>query len=146
MGTISQIGQNVGQKSPRPRIGTERKLCMKTLGLALATSVLLCGLALAAPQKNETFTGEIMDSACAKMGSHDAMMKQHPNMKTAKDCTLGCVKAGRKYVLYDSSTKTVYDIDDQKKAEQLAGQKVTVTGNLDAASNTIKVGNIKAAP
>jgi type 1 fimbria pilin len=116
---------------------------MKTLGFALAASILLCGLALAAPQKNGTFSGEIMDSACAKMGSHDAMMKQHPNMKTAKDCTLGCVKAGSKFVLYDSSTKNVYEIDDQKKAEQFAGQKVTITGNLDAASNTLHVTNIK---
>jgi len=55
---------------------------MKTLALAFATSILLGGLALAA-QKNGTFNGEIMDSACAKMGSHDAMMKSHPNMKTA---------------------------------------------------------------
>jgi hypothetical protein len=72
---------------------------MKTLALAFATSILLGGLALAAPQKNGTFKGEIMDRARAKMGSHDAMMKSHPNMKTAKDCTLGCVKAGSQYVL-----------------------------------------------
>jgi hypothetical protein len=116
---------------------------MKTLGLTLATSILLCGLALAAPQKNGTFKGEIMDSACAKMGSHDAMMKQHTNMKTAKDCTLGCVKAGSKFVLYDSSTKNVYEIDDQKKAEQFAGQMVTLNGTLDAASNTIHVASMK---
>jgi len=69
--------------------------------------MLLWGLAFAAPQKNGTFKGEIMDSACAKSGSHDGMMKAHPGMKTAKDCTLGCVKAGSKYVLYDASTKTV---------------------------------------
>lgn len=74
---------------------------------------------------------------------HVSSRPQHPNMKTAKDCTLGCVKAGSKYVLYDSSTKNVYEVDDQKKAEQFAGQKVTVTGNLDAASNAIHVANIK---
>jgi hypothetical protein len=117
---------------------------MKNLIVAFAASMLLWSVSFAAPQKNGTFTGEIMDSACAKMGSHDAMMNQHPNMKTAKDCTLGCVKAGSKYVLYDSSTKTVYELDDQKKPEQFAGQEVTVTGNLDAASKTIHVANIKA--
>jgi hypothetical protein len=52
-----------------------------------------------AAQKNQNYKGEIMDSACAKTGSHDAMMKLHSNMKTAKDCTLGCVKAGSQYVL-----------------------------------------------
>jgi len=86
-----------------------------------------------------------MDSACAKTGSHDAMMKLHSNMKTAKDCTLGCVKAGSQYVLYDASTKTVYQFDDQKKPEQFAGKNVTVTGSLDPASKTIHVTNVKAA-
>jgi hypothetical protein len=67
-------------------------------------------------------------------------------MKTAKDCTLGCVKAGSQYVLYDASTKTVYELSDQKKPEQFAGQKVTVVGKLDKASNTITETNIKPAP
>jgi Protein of unknown function (DUF5818) len=53
--------------------------------------------------------------------------------------------SGGKYVLYDSSTKTVYELDDQKKPERFAGEKVTVTGNLDLASKTIHVANIKAA-
>jgi hypothetical protein len=118
---------------------------MKRFALVWASSVLLWGLAFAAPQKNQTFNGEIMDSACAKMGSHDAMMKSHPNMKTAKDCTLGCVKAGSQYVLYNSATKTVYQLDDQDQPERFAGQKVTVTGSVDAASKTIHVANIKAA-
>src|SRR5713226_5158911 len=106
---------------------------MKTRALSLIATLMFVSLSFAA-QKNQTYTGEIMDSACAKMGSHDAMMKSHPNMKTATDCTLGCVKAGSKYVLYDSSTKTVYELDDQKKPEQFAGKNVTVMGNLDAAT------------
>jgi len=118
---------------------------MKTLGFALAATMVLWGVAFAAPQKNQTFNGEIMDSACAKMGSHEGMMKAHPNIKTAKDCTLGCVKAGSQYVLYDSGTKTVYQLDDQKKPEQFAGQMVMVAGNLDPANGTIHIVNIKSA-
>ena len=57
---------------------------MKALGFTFAGSILLSGLAFAAPQKNQAFRGEIMDSACAETGAHDAMMKSHPNMKTAK--------------------------------------------------------------
>lgn len=98
-----------------------------------------------AAQGGNTFTGEIMDSACAKMGSHEAMMKSHANIKTDKDCALGCVKAGSQYVLYDPSTKTVYQLSDQKRPEQFAGQKVTVTGKLDNASKTITETNIKPA-
>jgi type 1 fimbria pilin len=118
---------------------------MKRIALAFAASMLLWSITSAAQQKNQAFNGEIMDSACAKMGSHDAMMKSHPNIKTAKDCTLGCVKAGSQYVLYNSATKTVYQLDDQDQPERFAGQKVTVTGSLDAASNTIHIANIKAA-
>jgi hypothetical protein len=122
----------------------ERRLCMKMLGLALATSMLY-GLALAAPQQNHAFRGEIMDSVCAETGAHDAMMKSHPNMKTAKDCTQGCVKAGSKYVLYNADNKIVYQLDDQNKPAQFAGQRVMVTGNLDPASGTIHVETIKSA-
>jgi hypothetical protein len=48
-------------------------------------------------------------------------------------------------VLYDASTKTVYQLDDQKKPKRFAGKNVTVTGRFDAASKTIHVANIKAA-
>jgi streptogramin lyase len=80
-----------------------------------------------------------------KTGSHEAMMNSHANIKTAKDCTLGCVKAGSKYVLYNADNKIVYQLDDQKKPGQFAGQMVMVAGNLDPASGTIHVVNIKSA-
>jgi hypothetical protein len=55
------------------------------------------------------------------------------------------VKMGATYVLYNPATKTSYQLDDQKKPEQFAGEKVTVNGSLDAATNTIHVENITAA-
>ena len=117
---------------------------MKSLILPLLAGLMFIAAGLAA-QGSSSLTGEIMDSACVQRGSHDAMMKSHPNMKTAKDCTIGCVKAGAKYVLYDSSTKSVYQLSDQKKAEEFAGQKVTVTGKLDKGTNTIEETNIRPA-
>jgi len=115
---------------------------MKTRGLGLAIALLLFGgMSYAA---NKTYTGEIMDSACAAMGSHEAMMKGNPNM-TAKDCTLACVAHGAKFVLYNPDTNTVYQLDDQKKPEQFAGAKVAVTGTLDDATKTIHVSKIKAS-
>jgi hypothetical protein len=95
--------------------------------------------------QSKAFTGEIMDSSCAKMGSHEGMMKAHPGMKTAKDCTLGCVKAGAKFVLYDSSTKTVYELDDQQKPMAFAGDQVEVRGTLNADTKTIHVTSIRKA-
>src|ERR1700736_4715921 len=99
----------------KPMVGSpllknwRREARMKSLTLSFLAGLMFVAMSLAA-QGSNTFTGEIMDSACAKMGSHDPMMKSHPNMKTEKDCTLGCVKAGSQYVLYDASTKTVYEL------------------------------------
>jgi hypothetical protein len=115
---------------------------MKARILGLAVALLFVGsVGFAA---NKTYTGEIMDSACAAAGSHAGMMKGNPNM-TAKDCTNGCVAHGAKYVLYDADSKTVYQLDDQKKPVQFAGAKVTVTGTLDDATKTIHVARIKAS-
>ena len=117
---------------------------MKSILVSFAAMLALVGVSFAA-QNNNTYAGEIMDSACAVSGSHEAMMKHDPSIKTAKDCTNGCVAHGAKYVLFDSSTKTIYQLDDQKKPMQFAGAKVTVTGTLDDSTKTIHVANIKTA-
>jgi Protein of unknown function (DUF5818) len=91
-----------------------------------------------------SFSGEIMDSMCAGMGGHEQML-QGGKVKNARECTLECVKMGAKFVLYNPETKTTYQLDDQKKPEQFAGEKVTVAGTLDPSTNTIHVENITAA-
>ena len=116
---------------------------MKQLATILFLTMLLSTFSLAAP-KSETFSGEIMDSQCSAMGNHDMMMKKE-GIKTAKECTLGCVKMGGTYVLYDSASKTVYKLDDQTKPVKFAGAKVKVKGTLDKATETIHVTSIKSA-
>jgi len=111
---------------------------------AIAASLLL--LAGACAQKERTFTGEIMDSLCAKDGSHAEMEKAHgfpADRAGAKACTLACAKAGGSFVLYDPATKTVYQLSDQAAAEQFAGDKVKVSGDYDDASQTITVTKIQ---
>ena len=113
---------------------------MKKLVASIAASLLLTpGLALAA-----TFSGEIMDSPCAKDGGHEAMFKKM-GTTDPKACTLACVKGGAKFVLFNASSKTYHELDDQTKPRAFAGQKVQVTGTLDKASNTIHATGIKAA-
>ena len=117
---------------------------MKPTVLALTTLMLVGVSAYAAPKSaNRTFNGEIMDSACANMGNHDAGYKM-TNTHTPKDCTLECVKAGSKFVLYNSATKTAYQLDDQQKPREFAGQKVKVIGTYDTGSKTIHVEKIEA--
>lgn len=116
---------------------------MKKIASSLAILVLLSVPALVAGKgKEQSFKGEIMDSACAKMGSHDMMMKKE-GAKNAKECTLGCVKMGSKYVLFNAASKKVYQLDDQTKPEQFAGDKVIVKGILEKNTDTIHVTDIQ---
>jgi hypothetical protein len=115
---------------------------MKKLVLSIAAGLLLAlGFAEA---KDTTFSGEIMDSQCAKGGGHESMFKKE-GTNDPKACTLACVKAGGKFVLFDDTTKTYHPLDNQTKPRTFAGQKVEVTGTLNKASNTIHVTDIKAA-
>lgn len=119
------------------------------IGLGASLILLTAGVTIA---KDKTFTGEVFDSQCAKEGSHAMMLKKEgmgdkdPNDPMVKGmCTKNCVKMGGKYVLYDATKKAVYELDNQQKPEQFAGQKVKVTGTLDSATKTIHVTDIKAA-
>ena len=115
---------------------------MKKIVMSVVTCTLLMpGFAFG---KDKAFSGEIMDSQCAKNGSHEMMFKKE-GTKDPKACTTGCVKMGGKYVLFNGASKSVYQLDDQTKPEQFAGQKVKVTGTLDKATKTIHVTDIKAA-
>jgi hypothetical protein len=116
---------------------------MRTRAFSLIAAFTFAGIAISA-QKNQNYSGEIMDGPCASMRSHEAMMKSHPDMKSGEDCARACVKAGSQYVLYDFSTKTTYQLDGQKKVKLLAGQNVTITSNLEA-EKTIRIVNIEAA-
>jgi Protein of unknown function (DUF5818) len=117
---------------------------MKKLGLMVVLLMIATTVSFG-KKADKTYIGEIMDSQCAKMGNHDAGYKL-TGTNTAKDCALACVKAGGKFVLYDAATKTVYELDDQNKAKELAGQKVKVEGTLNNSTKSIHVDKINAAP
>jgi len=114
-----------------------------TLGIvgSLVLLLLLSGTLTFAQVRS--FSGEIMDETCANMDSHDGMIKSHKDIEDARDCTLACVKSGSKFVLYDRVSKTVYELDDQQKPVQFAGEKVRVMGTVDNTTHTIRVTDIK---
>jgi len=108
---------------------------MKSLVLYLPGVLLVYG-ALFAAASPQTFTGTITDDMCAKAGH--SQMRMGP---TDAECTLACVDVhGASYVLYDG--KDVYMLSDQRMPEKFAGQKVKVTGTLDAKTKTIQVNSI----
>ncbi len=110
---------------------------MKRLVGFCFVAVFAASLAFAVPKAakdQKTFVGEIGDSMCGL---------KHMMGGNAKECTLECVKAGSKFILADTAAGRVYDLSDQAKARDFAGQKVKVTGTLKG--KTIEVASIEAA-
>jgi len=100
--------------------------------------VLAVAVLAAAPGKQK-FTGIITDSMCAN--ADHSQMRMGP---TDGECTTACVEAhGAAYVLYNG--KQSWTLSDQQTPEKFAGKKVTVTGTLDAKTQTIRVDSITAA-
>lgn len=107
------------------------------------TKSLIFGLlliaAVPAAQGQQKFTGTITDDMCPA-GDHSRMRMG----STDAECTIACFDAhGAQYVLFDG--KNTYILSDQKMPEKFAGQKVTVTGTLDAKTHTIQVTSIVPA-
>jgi hypothetical protein len=99
---------------------------------------LLALAALPAAQGTQTFTGVISDDMCA-VRTH-ARMGMGP---TDAACTRACVaEHGAGFVLQDG--ERIYALSDQKTPDALAGQRVRVTGTLDARTKTITVESIAA--
>jgi hypothetical protein len=129
---------------------------MNKFWMGLAGSLFLAILIIAAPN-DIRYSGEIMDSACAKESSHADMQKKEGlagkdlNDPAAKKlCTRNCVskmgaKYGAKYVLFNPLTGVVYQLDDQTKSANFAGEKVKVSGTLDKTTDTIHVADVQSA-
>lgn len=101
--------------------------------------ILAAVAAWSAPPAKRTFTGVITDSMCSD-GDHSEM-RMGP---TDAECTRACITAhGASYVLYDG--KQSYTLSDQNTPDKFAGQRVTVTGTLDAKTRTIRMDSIAAA-
>ena len=100
---------------------------------------LLALTALSAAQGKQTFVGTITDDMCER--ADHSRMQMGP---TDADCTRACVaQHGAAFVLFDGTN--VYKLSDQKTPDKFAGQKVRVTGTVDAKTKTIHVESISAA-
>src|ERR1700722_1338363 len=94
--------------------------------------------ALAAAPAKQTFTGIITDDNCPK--ADHSIMRMGP---TDAECAMACLEAhGAVYGLYDGNN--FYTLSDQKTPAKFIGNKVRVTGDLDAKTKTIKVDSITA--
>jgi hypothetical protein len=104
---------------------------MKTLVVFFGATALL----VSAPAKR-TFTGIVTDKMC---GADHTMMNVKPDAKCAREC----VKAGTQWALVEGGK--VYALSNGKAADAFAGQKVRLSGTLDAKTNAIQVDTITLA-
>jgi hypothetical protein len=121
-----------------------RRKEMRISILAASLMVMAAVVSATAAQSNKgaerTIVGYISDGMCGL--DHKAM-----NMGEDKDCATRCAEGGAKFAIADQAHKAVYLLDDaaQPKAREFAGQKVRVTGRLDAKAKTIVVTKIEPA-
>ena len=81
-----------------------------------------------------------MDSLCAQEGSHEITAR---SIKTLRECTIDCVEGGAKYVLYNERLRGAFQLDNQQKPRNFAGERVLVVGTYDRLTNTIHVREIQ---
>jgi len=103
---------------------------MKRMASMLLVVVLLRTVAaLAAPT---SLTGTLTDSHCAKGGKH--MMK---GMSDA-ECVRACIKSGAKWALLSDGKIYILEGGDKEKLNDLAGKRVTVTGEVSGPNVSVK--------
>jgi hypothetical protein len=120
---------------------------VKRSAVYLMSSALLLSSMSYAGEGVRTFRGEISDSQCAMnvhslTHSHQEMLKSKGLMGgTSADCANRCAKQmGGEFVL--AAGKEVYHLDNQADSEKFAGQRVKISGTLDAKTKTIHVATI----
>ena len=97
----------------------------------LLGALLGCSGILAAADK---WTGYISDADCV------ADQEEHPQGEVHAHCAQNCIKRGEKPMLWISDKQSFKFADVvQGKVVPYAGQKVTIVGELDPATNTITV-------
>jgi hypothetical protein len=110
-------------------------LCVRTF-IALSAAFIFATTVFPAEQ---TWSGEIADSACGLMHPEDADAagggKAGP--PDPRECTLACIRGGSKYVFV--SNGMVYQIADQKDPalQTHAGHMVKLTGEMKDTTITV---------
>ena len=84
-----------------------------------------------APSATKSWHGYVTDSKCA----------MNAKARTDSACVKKCVDGGDKYVLYDTATKKVYQLDPQTMVADHPGHHVSVSGTLDG--DTIHVTHVR---
>jgi Protein of unknown function (DUF5818) len=138
--------------------------CQRLLALAIISTALFTSqrmnarntpYATQSPQATQQSATQSADQASGDQSSADQASgdqssadqasdeKQASNEKKEQQTFTGVIeKSGDQLVLIDPLTKTSYQLDDQRKAQELVNKNVRVTGVLDPSTGTIRVSAI----
>lgn len=116
--------------------------------LRVAFFMLTLALSAFAADKN-VFLGEISDSQCAMnvhslSRSHREMIEKRTMGTDAASCAKACIRRGGEWVL--RSGDAVFRLKNQAGIDLFAGEKVRVTGLLDAKTNSIDNTHMEVFP
>ncbi len=114
---------------------------MNRIAIWFAAGFLALGAAQA--QDAKLYRGEVSDSQCALnihslTRSHQEMLKSKSMGGTSNTCSVYCIEHMGGYLVL-SAGKDVYRLDRADLVHGFEGQKVRVTGVLDAKTNQIHV-------
>jgi hypothetical protein len=111
--------------------------------VVLCATGLLSMVSTTYAQTSRTFHGDISDSQCALnvhslTRSHQEMLKSKSMGGTANTCSMYCIEHMGGYLVLSAGNE-VYRLDRADLVHGFEGQKVKVTGVLDAKANQIHV-------
>lgn len=115
---------------------------MKLLGLVF--------LVLGFTQFPATSSAQVPSTAPPDSGQADST-PEHRHAETPEEAQTArsfkgtIIRAGAQLVLKETTTRTLYRLDDQKKAKEYEGKRVTVTATMDPSANTLRVIDILAS-
>ena len=110
---------------------------MRNITTVLLSLTVVFVTALPGKQKAQEFRGELSDKLCGL---------SHPELiSDAKQCTLDCVRAGSRYVLASKEKGMVYELVVISIPEELAGERVVITGRWNKKRRVLRVYSIAPA-
>ena len=115
--------------------------CQRLLALAIISTALFTSQRMNARNTPyATQSPQATQQSATQSADQASDEKQASNEKKEQQTFTGVIeKSGDQLVLIDPLTKTSYQLDDQRKAQELVNKNVRVTGVLDPSTGTIRV-------
>ena len=113
---------------------------MRQFFILASLSLSFVALSIPASKLAHSSTGPSLGSS--RLAAQNSNDRRQPSIRTF---TGAIAKNGDQFVLNESNTHKLYELDDQKAASKFAEKNVTITGTLDTVKNIIRIQSIAEA-